>query len=73
MAYDARFGPAAQAPAHRVGVLAQLQAALPCLKINAAPSARQLDARYVASELRCWAGAGSLTPSNGSKAENEGS
>jgi hypothetical protein len=55
MAYDARFGPAAQTPAQRAGVLEQLKAALPYLKTNATPSARQLYARYVAGELS-WAG-----------------
>jgi hypothetical protein len=45
MAYDTHFGPAAQTPAQCAGVLEQLQAALPYLKTNARPSARQLDAR----------------------------
>ena len=54
MAYDARFGPAAQTPAQRAWVLEQLQATLPGLKTKATAYARELYARYVAGELS-WA------------------
>ena len=51
MAYDARFGPAAQTPQQRANVLRQLQLVYPKLAIRATADAHQLYARYVAGEL----------------------
>ena len=51
MAYDPRFGPAAQTPQQRAYVLAQLQAVYPRLKTKASAYAKELYARYVAGEL----------------------
>lgn len=51
MAYDARFGPAAQTPQQRANVLRQLQLVYPKLATRANTEAQQLYARYVAGEL----------------------
>lgn len=51
MAYDAKFGPAAQTPEQRAWVLAQLQDMNPRLKTKATPYAEQLYAQYIAGDL----------------------
>ncbi|MGI4740397.1 MAG: hypothetical protein ACRYG7_34930 [Janthinobacterium lividum] len=51
MAYNSKFGPAAQTPEQRTWVLAQMQEMIPRLKANTTPYARQLYAQYIAGEL----------------------
>lgn len=51
MAYDYRFGPAAQTPAQRACVLTQMQDVIPSLKTKATAYDRQLYAQYIAGEL----------------------
>lgn len=51
MASPPKFGPAAQTPAQRSWVLAQMQRLFPHLKTKASPYVQQLYARYVAGEL----------------------
>ena len=51
MAYDYKFGPAAQTPEQRIWVLTQMQELCPRLKASVTSHAQQLYARYVAGEL----------------------
>lgn len=51
MAYNSKFGPAAQTPEQRTWVLAQMQEMSPRLKANVTSYAQQLYAQYVAGEL----------------------
>ncbi|MFD1871099.1 hypothetical protein [Hymenobacter bucti] len=51
MTYDPKFGPAAQTPAQRAWVLAQMQRMLPGLAKKMSACTQQLYARYVAGEL----------------------
>lgn len=51
MAYDPRFGPAAQTPAQRAFVLQQMQALVASLPPPFSPDAQPLYDRYVAGEL----------------------
>ena len=51
MSYNTKFGPTAQTPQQRAWVLAQMRDAIPGLKKNATPYARDVFARYVAGEL----------------------
>ena len=51
MSYNTKFGPAAQTPTQRAGVMQQMQAALPELKKSFTAIAQVLQARYIAGEL----------------------
>lgn len=51
MAYNSKFGPAAQTPEQRIWVLAQMQEISPRLKANVTPYTQQLYTQYVAGEL----------------------
>jgi len=51
MAYNPKFGPAAQTPEQRAWVLEQMQDFIPSLKTKATAYAEQLYARYIAGEL----------------------
>lgn len=53
MAYNPKFGPAAQTPEQRAWVLQQMQLIVPGLR-KATAQMQQLYARYVAGELN-WA------------------
>jgi hypothetical protein len=54
MAYNPKFGPAAQTRQQRAYVLAQLQAVHPSLKTKATAYARHLYARYIVGQLSWW-------------------
>ncbi len=54
MAYNPKFGPAAQTPEARAWVLRQMQATIPSLKKSLAPCAQLFYQRYIAGELS-WA------------------
>ena len=51
MAYNDKFGPAAQTPTQRAWVLEQMQEMNPRLKTNVTPHTQQLYAQYIAGEL----------------------
>lgn len=51
MAYNTKFGPAAQTPAQRAWVLEQMQTVIPSLKTKVTAYAQQVYDRYVAGEL----------------------
>ncbi len=51
MAYDPRFGPAAQTPQQRANVVHQLQITHPRLKARVTAYAQQLYDRYISGEL----------------------
>ena len=51
MAYNPKFGPAAQTPEQRAWVLEQMQSIIPSLKTKATAYAEQLYARYIAGDL----------------------
>ena len=51
VAYDYKFGPAAQTPEQRTQVLRQMQDVIPSLKTKATAYARQLYTQYIAGEL----------------------
>ena len=51
MAYNIKFGPAAQTPAQRAWVLAQMQRMIPSLGKNVTSYTQHLYDRYIAGEL----------------------
>jgi hypothetical protein len=51
MAYNPKFGPAAQTPTQRAWVLGQMQAIIPSLKTKATTYTQQFYDRYIAGEL----------------------
>ena len=51
MAYNPKFGPAAQTPEQRAWVLAQMQRMIPGLAKRASSYTQQLYARYIAGEI----------------------
>jgi hypothetical protein len=51
MAYNPKFGPAAQTPEQRAWVLAQMQDAIPSLKSKVTTYIQPVYDRYIAGEL----------------------